>query len=58
MNPSLAWSTLTQRLFEVMEILVSHQNVNKHEYRINCHEKLGHQEGIVINLKTKNTKAN
>jgi hypothetical protein len=37
-----------------MEILISNQNVNKHDYRINCHEKLRHQEGIVINLKTKN----
>jgi hypothetical protein len=54
MNPSSAWSTFTQRPFEIMEILVSHYNLNKHEYRINCHEKSRHQEGIVINLKINN----
>jgi hypothetical protein len=53
MNPSSVWSTPTQRPFEIMEILISNQNVNKHEYKINYHEKLGHKEGIVINLKTK-----
>jgi hypothetical protein len=42
MIPYSTWSTLTQRPFEIMEILVSNQNVNKHEYEINCHEKLGH----------------
>jgi hypothetical protein len=31
MNPSSTWSTSTQRPFEIMEILVSNQNVNKHE---------------------------
>jgi hypothetical protein len=30
-NPFSTWSTSTQRAFEIMEILVSNQNVNKHE---------------------------
>jgi hypothetical protein len=35
MNPSSIWSTPTQSPFEIMEILISNQNVNKHEYKIN-----------------------